>query len=148
MTNGFDDAWLIPEGWTEQQAKTVLEYWPRWSDGTPCMFGDEFTCYPKYDWKEKYERLERLVIFATDHVWNRGKEDETPHDGGYYEWNYMRPGGDDAEEYRPIKRVDKLTVEDVLEEFAPIWEDTFSPTAKAELIAEYAEQIREVMRDE
>ncbi|MBR3158415.1 MAG: hypothetical protein IKF14_05165 [Atopobiaceae bacterium] len=106
----------LPEGWTGEQAADVLAYWPTWDDGSPCMFGDEFTCYPKYDYKKDYKILDRLVIFGPNHVWNRGCDDEGPHDGGYYEWNFMRPGGDGCEEYRPTKRKPR-TVEDVLRDY-------------------------------
>lgn len=103
----------LPEGWTAEQACEVLGYWPRWDDGSPCMFGDEFTCWPTYYHKEKYEALSRLAIYAPDHVWNKGKDDEEPHHGGYYEWNFMRPGGDDCESYRPTKRKPR-TLESIL----------------------------------
>lgn len=106
----------LPEGWTCEQTADVLAYWPTWDDGSPCMFGDEFTCYPKYDYKKDYNPLDRLVIFGPNHVWNRGEDNESPHDGGFYEWNYMRPGGAGCEEYRPTKRKPR-TVEDVLRDY-------------------------------
>ena len=106
----------LPQGWTGEQASDILAYWPTWDDGSPCMFGDEFTCYPKYDGEKKYETLDRLSIFGPNHVWRRGCDNESPHDGGYYEWNYMRPGGDNCEEYRPTKR-EPRTLEDVLIEY-------------------------------
>ena len=106
----------LPEGWTTEQASEVLDLWPRWDDGSPCVFGDEFTCYPKYDSKKEYKVFDRLVIYGPNHVWSRGCDREQPHDGGYYEWNFMRPGGDGCEEYRPTKRKPR-TIEDVLATF-------------------------------
>lgn len=128
----------LPEGWTAKQASEVLDLWPRWDDGSPCMFGDEFTCYPKYDMKEKYEVFERLTIYWKSHVWNRGEHNESPHHGGFYEWNYMRPGGDNCEEYRPTKRKPR-TVEDVLRDFL----DEKVYTSKT--YERYADEIRELM---
>lgn len=148
----------LPEGWTAEQASEVLGYWPRWDDGTPCMFGDEFTCYPKYDHEQKYEVLDRLSIFGQNHVWNRGCDNERPHDGGYYEWNYMRPGGDDCESYRPTKRKPR-TLEDVLADVVTLcantWKDGESPFAFYDVsdvmesgnIREYADEIRELMKE-
>ena len=138
---------LLPEGWTAEQAEEMLGYWPKWDDGTPCMFGDEFTCYPKYDYEQKYEVLDRLVIFGQNHVWNRGCDDENPHNGGYYEWNYMRPGGDDCESYRPTKRKPR-TLEDVLRD---VWKEALD-YAKSdiwrnpdEVFAERADEIRDLL---
>ena len=134
----------LPQGWTREQAADVLAYWPKWDDDSPCMFGDEFTCYPKYCCEKKYETLDRLSIFGPNHVWDRGYEGERPHDGGYYEWNYMRPGGDGCEEYRPTKR--KLrTLEDVLFGF---WHEFGRESEWKELegrIGEYADEIRELL---
>lgn len=107
----------LPEGWTAEQAGEVLRYWPKWDDGSPCMFGDEFTCWPTYYHKEEYDALSRLVIYAPDHVWDKGKDTEEPHSGGYYEWNFTRPGGKNAEEWRPTKRKPR-TLEEVLRDFA------------------------------
>ena len=142
----------LPQGWTGEQASDILAYWPTWDDGSPCMFGDEFTCYPKYDGKKKYETLDRLSIFGPNHVWNRGGDDERPHDGGYYEWNFMRPGGDGCEEYRPTKRKPR-TLEDVLNDCADeisekrgiapeLNRDT--PT-RNEIVDKYADEIRELL---
>lgn len=136
----------LPEGWTTEQASEVLDLWPRWDDGSPCMFGDEFTCYPKYDMERKYKVFDRLTIYWKYHVWNRGEDKEKPHDGGFYEWNYMRPGGDDCEEYRPTKRK-RRTVEDVLEEFLHTAADACAE-ANCELeeqIAKYADELRGLM---
>lgn len=137
----------LPEGWTAEQAGEVLRYWPRWDDGSPCMFGDEFTCWPTYYHKEEYDALSRLVIYAPDHVWNKGKDDEEPHNGGYYEWNYMRPGGKNAEEWRPTKRKPR-TLEDVLgEAVGELFNADISTgsTEWDEVIAKYAEEIRGMM---
>lgn len=135
-----------PEGWTTEQAGEVLDLWPRWDDGSPCMFGDEFTCYPKYDMERKYRVFDRLTIYWKCHVWNRGEDKEKPHDGGFYEWNYMRPGGDDCEEYRPTKRK-RRTIEDVLEEFLHASADVCAE-ANCELedqISKYADELRELL---
>ena len=137
----------LPWGWEAEQAASVLAYWPMWDDGSPCMFGDEFTCYPKYDLKNEYEVFERLVIFGPNHVWCRGCDDEKPHDGGYYEWNFMRPGGDGCEEYRPTKRKPR-TIEDVLREFAEkavCGSQYGSLYADEEEIAKYADELRGMM---
>lgn len=133
----------LPQGWTGEQAADVLAYWPKWDDGSPCMFGDEFTCYPKYDMEKKYEPLDRLSIFGPNHVWNRGRENEEPHSGGYYEWNFMRPGGDNCEEYRPTKRKPR-TIEDVLTELVECAE---RPGAKLDRgdIEGFADEIRELI---
>jgi len=135
-----------PQEWTCEQAANVLAYWPKWDDGSPCMFGDEFTCYPKYCGEKEYETLDRLSIFGPNHVWNRGHEDERPHDGGYYEWNYMRPGGDGCEEYRPTKRKPRM-LEDVLRD---VWKEALD-YAKSdmwrspdEVLSERADEIREI----
>lgn len=130
----------LPEGWTAEQAGEVLGYWPRWDDGSPCMFGDEFTCWPIYYHKEEYEALSRLVIYAPDHVWNKGEDNEEPHHGGYYEWNFTRPGGENAEEWRPTRRKPR-TIEDVLEEFADMPEriDRIAATKR------YADEIRKLL---
>lgn len=132
----------LPEGWTGEQAADVLAYWPTWDDGSPCMFGDEFTCYPKYDYKKDYKPLDRLVIFGPNHVWNRGCDDEGPHDGGYYEWNFMRPGGDDCEEYRPTKRKPR-TLEDVLCDM--IHEYACTDMTTEQVAAKYADELRELL---
>lgn len=142
----------LPEGWMAEQASEVLGYWPRWDDGTPCMFGDEFTCYPKYCHEQKYEVLDRLSIFGQNHVWNRGCDNEMPHDGGYYEWNYMRPGGDGCESYGPTKRKPR-TLEDVLADFAKDVNVSHSDFVSADgeeayllaAINETADEIRELM---
>lgn len=132
----------LPEGWTGEQAADVLAYWPTWDDGSPCMFGDEFTCYPKYDSKKEYEVLDRLVIFGPNHVWNRGRDDEGPHDGGYYEWNFIRPGGDGCEEYRPTKRKPR-TLEDVLCDM--IHEYACSDMTTEQTAEKYAAELRDLM---
>lgn len=142
----------LPQGWTGEQASDILAYWPTWDDGSPCMFGDEFTCYPKYDCEKKYETLDRLSIFGPNHVWDRGRDDERPHDGGYYEWNYMRPGGDGCEEYRPTKRKPR-TLEDVLNDCADEISEKRgiapelnreTPT-RNEIVDKYAAEIRELL---
>ena len=91
---------IIPEGWTVPQAQEILEYWPTWSDGSPCMFGDVFTT-PNYSWEDKPEVFNRITIYAKDHVFKNtdGTVSENDH-GGYYEWNYFRPS---EEKYRPTK---------------------------------------------
>lgn len=137
----------LPEGWESEQAASVLAYWPTWDDSSPCMFGDEFTCYPKYDFKNEYEVFDRLVIYGPNHVWSRGRDGEKPHDGGYYEWNFMRPGGDGCEEYRPTKRKPR-TIEDVLREFAEkavCGNQYGSLYADEEEIAKYADELRGMM---
>ena len=138
----------LPEGWTTEQAGEVLDLWPRWDDGSPCMFGDEFTCYPKYDMKEKYEVFDRLTIYWKNHVWNRGEVTERPHDGGFYEWNYMRPGGAGCEEYRPTKRK-RCTVEDVLNDFAKRVLNSGHQWGldAEETTAEYADELREMAKE-
>lgn len=132
----------LPEGWTTEQASEVLDLWPRWDDGSPCMFGDEFTCYPKYDREKKYEVFDKLTIFWKNHVWNRGEDKEKPHDGGFYEWNYMRPGGDGCEEYRPTKRKPR-TIEDVLCDM--IHEYGSSDALTETIAAKYADELRGMM---
>lgn len=139
----------LPEGWTAEQACEVLGYWPRWDDGSPCMFGDEFTCYPKYYHEQKYEVLDRLSIFGPNHVWKRGCDDESPHDGGYYEWNFMRPGGDGCESYRPTKRKPR-TLESILcDALADVscMGDGIVRTFKSDepYVAELAAEIRELL---
>lgn len=138
----------LPEGWAGEQAADVLAYWPTWDDGSPCMFGDEFTCYPKYSIEKKYETLDRLSIFGPNHVWGRGCEEEVPHSGGYYEWNFMRPGGNDCEEYRPTKRKPR-TVEDVLREFADEATDIDGRDDEEwiPLLAKYANELREMAKE-
>ena len=141
----------LPEGWTAEQAGEVLGYWPKWDDGSPCMFGDEFTCWPIYYHKEEYEDLSRLVIYAPDHVWDKGKDTEKPHEGGYYEWNYTRPGGENAEEWRPTKRKPR-TLDDVLKELAnEVWEasctcqTTWSDSGLDGIEERYAEELRDLL---
>ena len=134
----------LPQGWTGEQAADVLAYWPTWDDGSPCMFGDEFTCYPKYDCKKEYEVLDRLSIYGPNHVWNRGGDDEKPHSGGYYEWNFMRPGGDGCEEYRPTKRKPR-TLEDVLREFTEKYQYCISDNGRSITLAKYTDEIRELL---
>lgn len=134
---------LLPEGWTDDQASDVLDLWPKWDDGSPCMFGDEFTCYPKYDHREQYEVFDRLTIYGRNHVWHRGEDRERPHDGGFYEWNYMRPGGDGSMDYRPKKRTLR-TIEDALADFASKQHGITKEENDA-LIAECAEKIRVLM---
>lgn len=134
----------LPDGWAAEQAREVINLWPTWDDGSPCMFGDEFTYWPKYMLDEKYETLDRLVIYPLNHVWHRGEENETPHTGGYYEWNYFRPGGDDAAAYRPTKKRKHHTVEDVL---ADLINDVALQghqigIAANEIIAKYAAELQ------
>ena len=133
-----------PEGWTNEQASEVLGLWPRWDDGSPCMFGDEFTCYPKYDMERKYKVFDRLTIYWKYHVWNRGEDKEKPHDGGFYEWNYMRPGGDGCEEYRPTKRKPR-TVEDVLRDCCNEWNEHCGDDWESGVYAKYADELRELL---
>ena len=133
----------LPRGWTEEQAFEIFCVWPRWDDGSPCMFGDEFTYYPKYNGEKEFEVLDRLVIYPPDHVWNRGKDGEEPHSGGYYEWNYFRAGGNDAEFYRPTKRKPR-TVEDVLTDFMAdfLRIDVNDEGAEEKVFAKYAAELQ------
>lgn len=134
---------LLPEGWTTEQASEIIGYWPKWDDGKPCMFGDRFTT-PKYAFEENAETFDRLVVYARDHMFKRadGTTYEGEH-GGYYEWNYFRPGGDGCEEYRP-HHVNPRTIEDVLADFASKQHGITTEENDA-LIAECAEEIRELM---
>jgi len=143
----------LPDGWSAEHAREVINLWPTWDDGSPCMFGDEFTYWPKYMLDEKYEILDRLVIYPLNHVWHRGEENETLHTGGYYEWNYFRPGGDDAAVYSPKKRKSR-TIEDVLGEYAFKMNDAYNdPTIGGEdradvlsmITDDYAAELRELM---
>lgn len=156
MEGAHDGCAKLPSGWTKEQAAQVLCWWPRWDDGSPCMFGDEFSCYPKYDMDpRKVEVLDKLTVFGPNHVWNRGRDDEKPHDGGYYEWNYMRPGGEDCEEYRPHKvahdPLDPL-IDAVLdiEESMNNWVDRYDPDErrKAKERAEHLMEIVESLKGE
>ena len=141
------DYMKLPEGWTAEQAGEIIGYWPKWDDGKPCMFGDRFTT-PKYAFEENAETFDRLVIYARDHVFKHadGTTYEGEH-GGYYEWNYFRPGGDGCEEYRPHHYVPQRTIEDVLREL--IADVRMEGIARSKLsdetIAKYADELRELM---
>lgn len=138
------DYMKLPEGWTSEQAGEIIGYWPKWDDGQPCVFGDRFTT-PKYAFEENAETFDRLVIYARDHVFKHA--DGAPYEGehgGYYEWNYFRPGGEGCEEYRPHHYVPQRTIEDVLADFASKQHGITTEENDA-LIAECAAEIRELM---
>lgn len=138
------DYMKLPEGWTTEQASEIIGYWPKWDDGKPCMFGDRFTT-PKYAFEENAETFDRLVIYARDHVFKHadGTTYEGEH-GGYYEWNYFRPGGDGCEEYRP-HHVKPRTIESVLRDMLDAYDSGEHGEMPYSLIADYADEIRELM---
>ena len=136
---------LLPEGWTTEQASEIIGYWPKWDDGKPCMFGDRCTT-PKYAFEENVEKFDRLVVYARDHVFKHadGTTYEGEH-GGYYEWNYFRPGGDGCEEYRPHHAEPDDPLKKLLKEFGDWYKHVAGGCDELGVVDDYAERIRELM---
>lgn len=64
--------------------------------------------------------------------------------GGYYEWNYFRPGGDGCEEYRP-HHVKPRTIEDVLRDCCDEWNEHCGDDWEQGVYVKYAAELRELM---